>query len=97
MDVFCQHSCQGEVLASRKDFRMNTCTAHPRGAFMLELVGIPPTETLLPRNQEGEGLGVAGLGRRGPLCLPALVPPPSPGTCCEDVSEGAHPLCPLCL
>uniref|UniRef100_A0A8C0QX54 Condensin-2 complex subunit H2 n=1 Tax=Canis lupus dingo TaxID=286419 RepID=A0A8C0QX54_CANLU len=72
------YSCQGEVLASRKDFRMNTCTAHPRGAFMLELVGIPPTETLLPRNQEGEGLGVAGLGRRGPLCLPALVPPPSP-------------------
>uniref|UniRef100_A0A8C0QXD3 Condensin-2 complex subunit H2 n=1 Tax=Canis lupus dingo TaxID=286419 RepID=A0A8C0QXD3_CANLU len=49
------YSCQGEVLASRKDFRMNTCTAHPRGAFMLELVGIPPTETLLPRNQEGEG------------------------------------------
>uniref|UniRef100_A0A8C0QX49 Condensin-2 complex subunit H2 n=1 Tax=Canis lupus dingo TaxID=286419 RepID=A0A8C0QX49_CANLU len=40
------YSCQGEVLASRKDFRMNTCTAHPRGAFMLELVGIPPTETL---------------------------------------------------
>uniref|UniRef100_A0A8C0QX52 Condensin-2 complex subunit H2 n=1 Tax=Canis lupus dingo TaxID=286419 RepID=A0A8C0QX52_CANLU len=39
------YSCQGEVLASRKDFRMNTCTAHPRGAFMLELVGIPPTET----------------------------------------------------
>lgn len=30
------YSCQGEVLGSRKDFRMNTCTPHPRGAFMLE-------------------------------------------------------------
>ncbi|XP_034499465.1 condensin-2 complex subunit H2 isoform X7 [Ailuropoda melanoleuca] len=45
------YSCQGEVLASRKDFRMNTCTPHPRGAFMLEPVGISPVETLLPRNQ----------------------------------------------
>ncbi|XP_045671408.1 condensin-2 complex subunit H2 isoform X3 [Ursus americanus] len=45
------YSCQGEVLASRKDFRMNTCTPHPQGAFMLEPVGISPVETLLPRNQ----------------------------------------------
>ncbi|XP_025714433.1 condensin-2 complex subunit H2 isoform X3 [Callorhinus ursinus] len=46
------YSCQGEVLASRKDFRMNTCTPHPRGAFMLEPVGISPMETLMPRNQK---------------------------------------------
>ncbi|XP_032201637.1 condensin-2 complex subunit H2 isoform X1 [Mustela erminea] len=46
------YSCQGEVLASRKDFRMNTCTPHPRGAFMLEPVGISPVETLLPRNRK---------------------------------------------
>ncbi|KAF0883178.1 CNDH2 protein, partial [Crocuta crocuta] len=46
------YSCQGEVLASRKDFRMNTCTPHPRGAFMLEPVGMSPAETLLPRNQK---------------------------------------------
>ncbi|XP_039091902.1 condensin-2 complex subunit H2 isoform X6 [Hyaena hyaena] len=46
------YSCQGEVLASRKDFRMNTCTPHPRGAFMLEPVGMSPVETLLPRNQK---------------------------------------------
>jgi len=45
-------SCQGEVLASRKDFRMNTSTPHPRGAFMLEPVGISPMETLMPRNQK---------------------------------------------
>ncbi|XP_045869698.1 condensin-2 complex subunit H2 isoform X3 [Meles meles] len=46
------YSCQGEVLASRKDFRMNTCTPHPRGAFMLEPVGISPVETPLPRSQK---------------------------------------------
>ncbi|XP_016042051.1 condensin-2 complex subunit H2 isoform X2 [Erinaceus europaeus] len=49
------YSCQGEVLASRKDFRMNTCTPHPRGAFMLEPVGMSPVETLLPKNQKEAG------------------------------------------
>ncbi|XP_066866637.1 condensin-2 complex subunit H2 isoform X10 [Kogia breviceps] len=49
------YSCQGEVLASRKDFRMNTCTPHPRGAFMLEPVGVSPTGTLLPWNQKEAG------------------------------------------
>ncbi|XP_062930695.1 condensin-2 complex subunit H2 isoform X3 [Cynocephalus volans] len=51
------YSCQGEVLASRKDFRMNTSTPHPRGAFMLEPVGMSPTEPVgmcpMPRNQQG--------------------------------------------
>lgn len=46
------YSCQGEVLASRKDFRMNTCTPHPRGAFMLEPVGL----CLMPESQKGEVL-----------------------------------------
>lgn len=32
---------------------------------MLEPVGISPVETLLPRNQNGEGLAVRGLGRKG--------------------------------
>ncbi|NXM73845.1 CNDH2 protein, partial [Serilophus lunatus] len=36
-------SRKGEVLASRKDFRMNTCTPHPTGAFLLELAGLSPT------------------------------------------------------
>uniref|UniRef100_A0A8C6RRW3 Condensin-2 complex subunit H2 n=1 Tax=Nannospalax galili TaxID=1026970 RepID=A0A8C6RRW3_NANGA len=40
------YSCQGEVLASRKDFRMNTCTPHPRGAFMLEPVDMCPVESV---------------------------------------------------
>ncbi|KAM9229220.1 condensin-2 complex subunit H2, partial [Dugong dugon] len=47
------YSCQGEVLASRKDFRMNTCTPHPMGAFMLEPMGMYPQETLLQRTQKG--------------------------------------------
>uniref|UniRef100_A0A8C8YX71 Condensin-2 complex subunit H2 n=1 Tax=Prolemur simus TaxID=1328070 RepID=A0A8C8YX71_PROSS len=59
------YSCQGEVLASRKDFRMNTCTPHPRGAFMLEPVGTSPVEPAgmspMPRSQQGEGQD-AGLG-----------------------------------
>ncbi|XP_025907982.1 condensin-2 complex subunit H2, partial [Nothoprocta perdicaria] len=36
-------SRKGEILASRKDFRMNTCTPHASGAFMLELAGLSPT------------------------------------------------------
>ncbi|KAE8616945.1 hypothetical protein XENTR_v10008931 [Xenopus tropicalis] len=39
-------SRKGEVLASRKDFRMNTCTPHPSGAFMLELAGKSPMQFL---------------------------------------------------
>nr|XP_026269349.1 condensin-2 complex subunit H2 isoform X5 [Urocitellus parryii] len=50
------YSHQGEVLASRKDFRMNTCTPHPRGAFMLEPMGMCPIEPVgtcpIPRNQK---------------------------------------------
>lgn len=34
-------SRKGETLASRKDFRMNTCTTHACGAFMLELAMSP--------------------------------------------------------
>ncbi|XP_028609496.1 condensin-2 complex subunit H2 isoform X2 [Grammomys surdaster] len=42
------YSCQGEVLASRKDFRMNTCTPNPRGAFMLDPVGMCSVEPVEP-------------------------------------------------
>lgn len=82
---FCQHSCQGEVLASRKDFRMNTCTPHPRGAFMLEPVGLSPRETLLPRKGEGAGVGLGvGLGL-------LTGHPPSPVTCPTGRPAGAGP------
>lgn len=64
-----QHSCQGEVLASRKDFRMNTCTPDPRGSFMLDPVGMRPVEPVdmhpMPRNQKGKGLEVGLTGREG--------------------------------
>ncbi|XP_035130556.3 condensin-2 complex subunit H2 isoform X2 [Callithrix jacchus] len=50
------YSRQGEVLASRKDFRMNTCIPHPRGAFMLEPEGMSPMEPAgifpMPRTQK---------------------------------------------
>lgn len=76
-----QRSCRGEVLASRKDFRMNTCTPHPRGAFMLEPVGMSPVEALPPRKGEGSRVGVGvrrGSSRLGSLqcalCPAALVP-----------------------
>lgn len=50
------YSCQGEVLASRKDFRMNTCTPDPRGSFMLDPVGMRPVEPVdvhpMPRSQK---------------------------------------------
>ncbi|XP_075438049.1 condensin-2 complex subunit H2-like, partial [Ascaphus truei] len=40
------YSCRGEILASRKDFRINTCTSHTCGAFMLELAVVSPTRLL---------------------------------------------------
>ncbi|OWK04021.1 NCAPH2, partial [Cervus elaphus hippelaphus] len=49
------YSCQGEVLASRKDFRVNTCTPHPRGTFLLEPVGVSLMEALQPRNPKEPG------------------------------------------
>ncbi|XP_036614859.1 condensin-2 complex subunit H2 [Trichosurus vulpecula] len=46
------YSRRGEVLASRKDFRMNTSTPHPSGAFLLEPGGLSPMEQILPRTQQ---------------------------------------------
>lgn len=45
------YSCQGEVLASRKDFRMNTCTFNSRGSAMLDPVGMWPYS--MSRSQKG--------------------------------------------
>uniref|UniRef100_A0A8C8S5F1 Condensin-2 complex subunit H2 n=1 Tax=Pelusios castaneus TaxID=367368 RepID=A0A8C8S5F1_9SAUR len=44
-------SRKGEILASRKDFRMNTSTPHVNGAFMLELAGLSPTQCFQARQQ----------------------------------------------
>ncbi|XP_063179876.1 condensin-2 complex subunit H2 isoform X1 [Chroicocephalus ridibundus] len=48
-------SRKGEVLASRRDFRMNTCTPHATGAFLLELAGFSPTSL-----QEQQRVGSPG-------------------------------------
>ncbi|XP_053320607.1 condensin-2 complex subunit H2 [Spea bombifrons] len=45
-------SRKGEVLASRKDFRMNTCTPHVSGAFMVELARMSPTHFMQRLHQE---------------------------------------------
>ncbi|NXQ52358.1 CNDH2 protein, partial [Anthoscopus minutus] len=54
-------SRRGEVLASRRDFRMNTSTPHASGAFLLELAGLSPTHL-----QQEQHLGTA-TGTRGAL------------------------------
>uniref|UniRef100_A0A8D0KWJ3 Condensin-2 complex subunit H2 n=1 Tax=Strix occidentalis caurina TaxID=311401 RepID=A0A8D0KWJ3_STROC len=78
-------SRKGEILASRKDFRMNTCTPHATGAFLLELTGLSPTH-LPERRHEGSpsrAAGTGGSGRGGTLgcssaCQPPAKPPASP-------------------
>ncbi|XP_074024082.1 condensin-2 complex subunit H2 [Numenius arquata] len=52
-------SRKGEILASRRDFRMNTCTPHATGAFLLELAGLSPTG-LRERQRMGSPSRAAG-------------------------------------
>uniref|UniRef100_A0A6I8NB78 Condensin-2 complex subunit H2 n=1 Tax=Ornithorhynchus anatinus TaxID=9258 RepID=A0A6I8NB78_ORNAN len=61
------YSRQGEVLASRKDFWMNTSLPHASGAFMLEpATGPAPEEYLPPASQAGHtGAGTWGPGAFG--------------------------------
>uniref|UniRef100_UPI00398EAC9A condensin-2 complex subunit H2 isoform X1 n=2 Tax=Pristiophorus japonicus TaxID=55135 RepID=UPI00398EAC9A len=48
-------SRRGEILGSRKDFRMNTCTPHITGAFMLELANVSPMNYLNRQQQDSAG------------------------------------------
>ncbi|NXV93270.1 CNDH2 protein, partial [Calonectris borealis] len=57
-------SRKGEILASRKDFRMNTCTPHATGAFLLELAGLSPT-CLQERQRDGS----PGRAEGAPSCI----------------------------
>ncbi|MGH0140308.1 UNVERIFIED_CONTAM: hypothetical protein FKN15_030258 [Acipenser sinensis] len=41
------YSRKGEILASCKDFRVNTYTPHANGAFVLDLAGMSPTREFL--------------------------------------------------
>ncbi|KAG8517985.1 Condensin-2 complex subunit H2, partial [Galemys pyrenaicus] len=77
------YSCQGEVLASRKDFRMNTCTPHPRGAFMLEPVGMSPEETSLPQSQKE-----APAAEEQPMEVSACGSPAPTDGLCQEPGEG---------
>ncbi|XP_062928973.1 condensin-2 complex subunit H2 isoform X2 [Mobula hypostoma] len=45
-------SRRGEILGSRKDFRMNTCTPHATGAFILELKNASPMSYLNKQQQD---------------------------------------------
>ncbi|XP_042746989.1 condensin-2 complex subunit H2 isoform X4 [Lagopus leucura] len=53
-------SRKGEILASRKDFRMNTCTPHTSGAFMLELAGLSPMCLQDRHREENNAAGAVG-------------------------------------
>ncbi|XP_040089478.1 condensin-2 complex subunit H2 isoform X3 [Oryx dammah] len=83
------YSCQGEVLASRKDFRVNTCTPHPRGTFLLEPLGVSLMEALQPWNPKEPGraeeqpMEVSVCGSPGP----ALSTSEEPG----DAAAGTAP------
>ncbi|NWZ25509.1 CNDH2 protein, partial [Asarcornis scutulata] len=84
-------SHKGEVLASRKDFRMNTCTPHATGAFMLELAGLLPTG-LQDWHHEGSVGGAAAQssvlgGGREPLHLGAGATPVQALNFSEDGGE----------
>ncbi|XP_040979691.1 condensin-2 complex subunit H2 isoform X3 [Aquila chrysaetos chrysaetos] len=58
-------SLKGEILASRKDFRMNMSTPHTTGAFLLEPAGLSP---ICPQEQQREGSpGRAAAG--APSCV----------------------------
>ncbi|NXA29553.1 CNDH2 protein, partial [Ibidorhyncha struthersii] len=60
-------SRKGEILASRRDFRMNTCTPHATGAFLLELGGLSPTGQE-ERQRKGSPGRAAGMGGSGCCC-----------------------------
>ncbi|OXB56063.1 hypothetical protein ASZ78_013145, partial [Callipepla squamata] len=74
-------SQKGEILASRKDFRMNTCTPHRSGAFMLELSGLSPVCVQGQHREENNPCGAAGVlpsvlstGREFPRVSGAAMP-----------------------
>ncbi|XP_055664443.1 condensin-2 complex subunit H2 isoform X3 [Falco peregrinus] len=54
-------SRKGEILASRKDFWMNTSTPHATGAFLLELSGLSPICLQEQQHREGPSTEAAVL------------------------------------
>ncbi|NXR85671.1 CNDH2 protein, partial [Hypocryptadius cinnamomeus] len=76
-------SRRGEVLASRRDFRMNTSTPHASGAFLLELAGLSPTH---PQQEQRLGTATGTRGLWGGCVTvtatshPSLSPAAAPGS-----------------
>ncbi|NXN86856.1 CNDH2 protein, partial [Bombycilla garrulus] len=69
-------SRRGEVLASRRDFRMNTSTPHASGALLLELAGLSPTH---PQEQPlGTATGTRGLWGGTAIGTASCSPVPCP-------------------
>ncbi|XP_063164741.1 condensin-2 complex subunit H2 [Candoia aspera] len=72
-------SQKGEILASRKDFRMNTCTPYSNGLFLLDLAGLSPTQC---------PVGNSDWGRSHPRGVPSLAPAagstPMEASVCEN-------------
>ncbi|XP_030072593.1 condensin-2 complex subunit H2-like [Microcaecilia unicolor] len=58
-------SRKGEILASRKDFRMNTCTPHVSGVFVLEVAEMSPTQFFLRQNWREVNQNVTELQNEG--------------------------------
>ncbi|KAM6303012.1 condensin-2 complex subunit H2 isoform 2-T4 [Podargus strigoides] len=57
-----------ELLASRRDFRMNTCTPHATGALLLELPSLLPTGLCQGSPDTAAAAAAGGLSSRG-QCL----------------------------
>ncbi|NXV55583.1 CNDH2 protein, partial [Molothrus ater] len=85
-------SRRGEVLASRRDFRMNTSTPHASGAFLLELAGLSPTHPQLEqRLGTATGTGGSGVPVSLSLSLPGLtVAVPSSGSGIQPRGASEH-------
>ncbi|XP_060632323.2 condensin-2 complex subunit H2 [Anolis sagrei] len=69
-------SQKGEMLASRRDFRMNTYTPHVNGTFMLQLADLSPTQCPPRRDRECQSMGVQSL-------VPATGATPLEGSICN--------------
>ncbi|XP_062839522.1 condensin-2 complex subunit H2 [Anolis carolinensis] len=69
-------SKKGEMLASRRDFRMNTCTPHVNGTFMLQLADLSPTQCPPRRDRECPSMGV-------PSIVPGAGATPVEGSVCN--------------
>ncbi|NXX40123.1 CNDH2 protein, partial [Tricholaema leucomelas] len=91
-------SCKGELLASRRDFRINTCTPHASGAFLLEPCGLSPACRLQGMGGTGFGgcLGLGGTerggaGRKGRGWSPFVAPPGAAGHDEDDIRDDFGP------